>query len=147
MAICLERGETCLWPSWYHCHSLSLASVKSRLVLPFWYRLTRVVLEKGPLNRRVCYVRTYAVRWLTQMLLGGWTGRFRGARFRGRGEDESVSLHVRRAVLRRDEVQAATTRGAGRGRRHRRYVESTSVGHTPAPCMSPPAATQLQYDN
>jgi len=27
-----------------------LASVKSRLVLPFWYRLTRVVPEKGPLN-------------------------------------------------------------------------------------------------
>jgi len=33
---------------------LSLASVKSRLVLPFWYRLTRVVLEKGPLNVCVC---------------------------------------------------------------------------------------------
>ena len=30
--------------------SLSLASVKSRLVLPFWYRLTQVVLDKGPLN-------------------------------------------------------------------------------------------------
>ena len=39
-----------LWPSWCHCHSLSLASVKSRLVLPFWYRLTRVVPLKGPLN-------------------------------------------------------------------------------------------------
>ena len=36
--------------SWCHCHSLSLAPVKSRLVLPFWYRLTRVVPEKGPLN-------------------------------------------------------------------------------------------------
>jgi len=42
--------QTCLWPSWCHCYSLSLASVKSRLVLPFWYRLTRVVPEKGPLN-------------------------------------------------------------------------------------------------
>ena len=41
---------TCIWPSWCHCHSLSLASVKSRLVLPFWYWLTRVVPEKGPLN-------------------------------------------------------------------------------------------------
>jgi len=40
-------------PSWCHCHSLSLASAKSRLVLPFWYRLTRVVPEKGPLNRCV----------------------------------------------------------------------------------------------
>jgi len=28
----------------------SLASVKSRLVLPYWYWLTRVVLAKRPLN-------------------------------------------------------------------------------------------------
>ena len=42
--------QTCIWPSWCHSHSLSLASVKSRLVLPFWYRLTRVVPDKGPLN-------------------------------------------------------------------------------------------------
>jgi len=33
---------------------LSLASVKSRLVPPFWYRLTWVVPEKGPLNGCVC---------------------------------------------------------------------------------------------
>jgi len=46
--------QTCIWPSWYQCHSLSLASVKSRLVLPFWYRLTRVVPETGPLNGCVC---------------------------------------------------------------------------------------------
>jgi len=36
------------------CHSVSLASVKSRLDLPFWYRLTRVVLEKWPLSGCVC---------------------------------------------------------------------------------------------
>jgi len=42
--------QTCIRPSWCHCHSLSVASVKSRLVLPIWYRLTRVVPEKGPLN-------------------------------------------------------------------------------------------------
>ena len=42
--------QTCIWPNWCHCHSLSLASVKSRLVLPFWYRLTWVFPEKGPLN-------------------------------------------------------------------------------------------------
>ena len=46
--------QTCICPSWCHCHSLSLASVKSRLVLPFWYWLTRVVPEKGPLNGCVC---------------------------------------------------------------------------------------------
>ena len=46
--------QTCIRPSWRHCHSLSVATVKSRLVLPFWYRLTRVVPEKGPLNGGVC---------------------------------------------------------------------------------------------
>ena len=46
--------QTCICSSWCHCHSLSLASVKSRLVLPFWYRLTWVVPEKGPLNGCVC---------------------------------------------------------------------------------------------
>ena len=46
--------QTYIWPSWRHCHSLSLASVKSRLVLPFWYQLTRVVPDKGPLNVCAC---------------------------------------------------------------------------------------------
>ena len=48
--------QSCIWPSWCHCYSLSLASVKSRLVLPFWYRLTLVVPEKGPLNGCVCVI-------------------------------------------------------------------------------------------
>ena len=46
--------QTCIWPSWYHCRSLSLAPVKSRLVLPSWYRLTWVVSDKGPLNVVCC---------------------------------------------------------------------------------------------
>jgi len=45
-----SKVQTCIWPSWWNCHSLSLASVKSRLVLPFWYWRTRVVPEKGLLN-------------------------------------------------------------------------------------------------
>jgi len=46
--------QTCIWPSCCHCHSLSVTSVKSRLVLPFWYWLTWVVPEKGSLNGCVC---------------------------------------------------------------------------------------------
>ena len=46
--------QTCIWPSWCHCHSLSLASVKPRLVLSSWCRLTRVVPEKGSLNGCMC---------------------------------------------------------------------------------------------
>ena len=45
-----SKVQTCIRLSWCHCHSLSLASVKSRLVLPFWCWLTRVVPDKGPLN-------------------------------------------------------------------------------------------------
>jgi len=48
--------QTCIWPSWCQCHSLSLASVKSRLVLPFWYRLTRVVLDKGVWVCVMCFL-------------------------------------------------------------------------------------------
>jgi len=50
-----SKVQTCIWPSW--CHSLFLASVKPRLVLPSWHRLTRVVPEKGPLNGCVCVRR------------------------------------------------------------------------------------------
>ena len=57
MVICLELGADLhmaqLMP-------LTLASVKSRLVLPFWYRITWVVPEKGPLNVCVC-VCVYSV--------------------------------------------------------------------------------------
>ena len=45
-----SKVQTCIWPSWCHCHSLSFAPLKSRLVLPFWYRLTRVIPDKELLN-------------------------------------------------------------------------------------------------
>jgi len=54
VVICLQRGADCL-----HTVQLmplhpetpsSLASFKSRLVLPFWYHFAQVVLEKRPLN-------------------------------------------------------------------------------------------------
>jgi len=38
----------------------SLASFKSRLVLPFWYQLNQVVLEKKPLNGCTGIDRSYA---------------------------------------------------------------------------------------
>ena len=58
--------QTCIWPSWCHCHSLSLASVSSRLSLPFWYRLTRVVPDKGPLNGCVCVCVCACKMWFWQ---------------------------------------------------------------------------------
>ena len=52
MVICLQRGAD------LHMAQLMplplIASVKSRLLVPFWYRLTRVVPVKGPLYGCVC---------------------------------------------------------------------------------------------
>ena len=43
--------QTCI--CWCHCHS---CFSKIQIGLPFWYRLTRVVLDKGQLNRCVCNI-------------------------------------------------------------------------------------------
>jgi len=51
VVICLAR---CADLHMAQLMALSLASVKFRLVLPFWYRLTWVVPDKGPLNGCVC---------------------------------------------------------------------------------------------
>jgi len=53
LSVCSEV-QTFIWSIWCHCYSLSVASVKCRLILPFCYRLTWVVPDKGPLN--VCSV-------------------------------------------------------------------------------------------
>jgi len=52
-------GGVLACPSWCHYHSLSLASVKSRLVLPFWYRLTWVVPERAVERVCVCVSSLY----------------------------------------------------------------------------------------
>jgi len=46
--------QICIWPSWCHCHLVSLAPVNPDLVLRFWYWLTRVVMDKDPLNGCCC---------------------------------------------------------------------------------------------
>ena len=58
MVVCLEQGADLHMAQLMPLPSLSLASVKSRLVLPFWFRLTWVVPEKGPLNGCVCVCMT-----------------------------------------------------------------------------------------
>ena len=54
-------------PSRCHCHSLSVASVKSRLVLPFRYRLTRVV----PAKRAVKHAHVCVYIYTGQPVLAG----------------------------------------------------------------------------
>jgi len=53
LSVCRKVQIVCILSSWCRCHPQtpsSLASFKSRLDLPFWYRLTQVVLEKRLLN-------------------------------------------------------------------------------------------------
>jgi len=62
VVICLERGadlhtaQLMPLPLTVSCFS------KSRLVLPFWYRRTWVVPEKGPLNGCVCVPHTSSLQ-------------------------------------------------------------------------------------
>jgi len=77
-------------------HSLSLALVKSRLVLPLCYRLTQVVPDKGPLNVCVCvlFVCCSEVATTTNRLAaGGETEEKRSAGRRGKSSLEGCQSH------------------------------------------------------
>jgi len=81
-----------IWSSWCHCipqPPSSLASFKSRVVLPFWYWLTQVIMKKRPLNgcsssssTSSCYLLHYAgqelavwqYEWQWFVAWGQWTG-------------------------------------------------------------------------
>jgi len=48
VVICLEQGADCLHiVQQMPLYPKTPSSLKSRLVLPFWYRLAQVVLEKS----------------------------------------------------------------------------------------------------
>jgi len=57
VVICLELGADLHMAQLMPLPLTGSCFSKSRLVLPFWYRLNRVVLEKGPLNGCVCVLR------------------------------------------------------------------------------------------
>ena len=79
VVICLQRGADCLrivqlLPLHPETQS-SLASFKSRLVLPFWYQLTQVVLETRPLNGCSLYMSThsFALCWCCRWTFVTWS--------------------------------------------------------------------------
>jgi len=44
-----EVQMICIWPSWCHCHPIISCFSKIQNGLPFWCRLTKVVLGERPL--------------------------------------------------------------------------------------------------
>ena len=77
MVICLEQGadlrmaQLMSLPLTVSCYS----KIQIGLVLPFWYRLTRVVPEKGPLNGCVCVCVTNMEFVGVHESLGGGPGK------------------------------------------------------------------------
>jgi len=55
MVICLGRDADLHMAQMMPLPLTISCSSKSRLVLPFWYRLTRVVPDKGSLNGCCCW--------------------------------------------------------------------------------------------
>jgi len=54
MVICLQRGADLHMAQLMPLPLTVSCSSKIQIGLPFWYRLTWVVPDKGPLNGRVC---------------------------------------------------------------------------------------------
>jgi len=62
----------CICSSWWLCHPISSCSSKIQNGLPFWSRLTRVVLEKSPLtgcSRLAAVVVVLRIQLLLLLLL------------------------------------------------------------------------------
>jgi len=60
-----EVQMICIWPSWCHCHPSALASLISRMDLPFWCWLTQIVLEKRLLDG--CSSKSSQIRVIMQL--------------------------------------------------------------------------------
>jgi len=50
LSVWSDEQTICIWSSWCHCHPIISCCSKIQNGLPFWCRLTQVVLEKRPLN-------------------------------------------------------------------------------------------------
>jgi len=59
----------CIWSSRCHYHPIFSCFIKIQNGLPFWYRLTQVVLEKKALNRYRVVVAVVAVAAAVSLFL------------------------------------------------------------------------------
>jgi len=56
LSVWSEVQMICIWCSWCHCHPIISCTSKIQNGLPFWCRLTQVILEKRQLNRCIVVV-------------------------------------------------------------------------------------------
>jgi len=62
LSVWSEVQMICIWSSWCHCHPIMSCSSKIQIGLPFWCRLTQVVVEKRPLNG--CSSSSSSIVWI-----------------------------------------------------------------------------------
>jgi len=73
MVICLGQGANLPMVQQMPL-PITISCPKSRLVLPFWYQLIRVVLDKGLLNGCCCCCCSYFTYQMVQMSVKALTG-------------------------------------------------------------------------
>jgi len=68
LSVSNEVQMICIWSSWCRCHPIISCSTKIQNGLPFWCRLTQVVLEKSLLNgyssssrKGYCFMKKFCI--------------------------------------------------------------------------------------
>jgi len=134
LSVWREVQIVCTWSIWCHCipkpHYL-LPHFKSRQVLPFWYRLTQVVLEKRPLSGCSGVVVANAVQ---QQTWRAWLHRSTSCQWRWRAVGR-VPQWVDWSVAR---SQSWVPRGAAAS-------HPGSRTDTPPPAITSPASHHYHY--
>ena len=69
MVICLQQGADLHMAQLMPLPLTVSCFNKIQIGLPFWYRLTRVVPEKGPLNGCVCVITFLSFRYSFMVIL------------------------------------------------------------------------------
>jgi len=148
LSVC-SKVQTCIWPSWCHCHSLSLASVKSRLILHFWYRLIQVVSDKGSLNGcACCAVRKRQRRRRRTLAFTSHTSELLASKQMPKVQDAAVA-HLWLALKRRNFVISLHLQTSMRqlpAALHRRYL-AARISRRPLPAcwLVAPERSMLKF--
>jgi len=61
----------CIWSSWCHCHPVISCCIRIQNGLPFWYPLTKVVLESSPLYE-CCFLENTATGLMANYSVFVW---------------------------------------------------------------------------